>query len=103
AALEHPGTSSEFPLFSREERREKMSRLRRTISTRLVEAKNDTAMLTTFNEVDMTKVKDIRNKYKKAFQEKHGVKLGFMSFFTKACCYALQDFPAVHASIDKDE
>lgn len=103
AALEHPGTSSAFPLFSREERREKMSRLRRTISTRLVEAKNDTAMLTTFNEVDMTQVKEIRSKYKKAFQEKHEVKLGFMSFFTKACCYALQDFPAVNAYLDEDE
>lgn len=103
AALENPGTSSEHPLFSREERREKMSRLRKTISSRLVEAKNDTAMLTTFNEVDMSKVKEIRNKYKKAFMEKHDVKLGFMSFFTKACCYALQDFPAVNAYIDKDE
>ncbi len=103
AALEHPGTSSEKPLFSREERREKMSRLRKTISKRLVEAKNDTAMLTTFNEVDMSAVKAIRNKYKKDFQEKHGVKLGFMSFFTKACCYALQDFPAVNAYIEENE
>ncbi len=102
AALENPGTSSEHPLFSRE-RREKMSRLRKTISSRLVEAKNDTAMLTTFNEVDMSKVKEIRNKYKKAFMEKHDVKLGFMSFFTKACCYALQEFPAVNAYLDKDE
>jgi 2-oxoglutarate dehydrogenase E2 component (dihydrolipoamide succinyltransferase) len=89
-------------LFSREEKREKMSQLRKTISRRLVEAKNTTAMLTTFNEVDMSRVMDIRNKYKDKFKEIHGVGLGFMSFFAKACCIALQEWPAVNAYIDGD-
>jgi 2-oxoglutarate dehydrogenase E2 component (dihydrolipoamide succinyltransferase) len=89
--------------FSRSERKEKMSNLRKTISRRLVEAKNTTAMLTTFNEVDMKPVMDIRNKYKDLFKETHGVGLGFMSFFTKACCFALQEWPAVNAYIDGDE
>ncbi len=103
AALEHPGTNTAKPLFSREVRREKMSNLRKTISRRLVEAKNDTAMLTTFNEADMSRIKAIRKQYKEAFKEKHGVNLGFMSFFTKACCFALQDWPAVNAYIDGTE
>ena len=103
AALEHPGTATGQTLFSREVRREKMSNLRKTISRRLVEAKNNTAMLTTFNEVDMSAVKTIRSRYKDAFKKKHEVGLGFMSFFTKACCYALQDFPAVNAYIDGTE
>jgi len=77
-----------------------MSNLRKTISRRLVEAKNSTAMLTTFNEVDMGPIMDIRKKFKDKFKEQHGVNLGFMSFFTKACCYALQDFPAVNAYLD---
>src|SRR5699024_779096 len=102
-ALEHPGTATDQPLFSREERREKMSSLRKTISRRLVSAKNDTAMLTTFYEADMSRIKAIRNKYKKDFKEKHGVNLGFMSFFTKACCFALQDWPSVNAYIDGTE
>ncbi len=100
AALEHPGTNAAKPLFSREVRRQKMSNLRKTISRRLVEAKNDTAMLTTFNEADMSRIKEIRKKYKEPFKDKHGVGLGFMSFFTKACCFALQDWPAVNAYID---
>ena len=91
-----PGTSS----FSREDRPEKMSNLRKTISRRLVEAKNTTAMLTTFNEVDMGPVMEIRKKYKDKFKEQHGVGLGFMSFFTKACCFALQEFPTVNAYMD---
>lgn len=103
AALAHPGTSADQELFSREIRREKMSSLRKTISRRLVEAKNNTAMLTTFNEADMSAIKAIRNKYKKDFKEKHEVGLGFMSFFTKACCFALQDWPAVNAYIDGSE
>jgi 2-oxoglutarate dehydrogenase E2 component (dihydrolipoamide succinyltransferase) len=88
---------------SRGERREKMTSLRRTIAKRLVSVKNETAMLTTFNEVDMKPVMDLRSKYKDQFKEKYGVGLGFMSFFTKAVCVALKDFPAVNASIDKDE
>jgi len=86
--------------FSREIRREKMSGLRKTIANRLVTAKNTTAMLTTFNEVDMSAVMEIRKKYKDAFKEKHGVGLGFMSFFTKACTAALKQFPAVNGMID---
>lgn len=88
---------------SRNERREKMTSLRKTIARRLVSVKNETAMLTTFNEVDMKPVMDLRAKYKDQFKEKYGVGLGFMSFFTKAICVALKDFPAVNASIDKDE
>ncbi len=89
--------------FSREIRREKMSGLRKTIASRLVAAKNTTAMLTTFNEVDMSQVMEIRKKYKDSFKEKHGVGLGFMSFFTKAVCQALKQFPAVNGMIDGSE
>ena len=99
-ALINPGRIPGKPLFGRAERREKMSNLRKTISRRLVEAKNTTAMLTTFNEVDMSKIMEIRTKHKDKFKETHGVGLGFMSFFTKACCYALQKFPAVNAYLD---
>ena len=88
---------------TRGERREKMTSLRKTIAKRLVAVKNETAMLTTFNEVDMKPVMDLRTKYKEQFKEKYGVGLGFMSFFTKAVCAALKEFPAVNASIDKDE
>lgn len=102
AALENPGRPAGKPLFGREDRPEKMSNLRKTISRRLVEAKNTTAMLTTFNEVDMTNVMDIRKQYKDKFKEQHGVNLGFMSFFTKACTIALQEWPAVNAYIDGD-
>ncbi|HVS97125.1 MAG TPA: 2-oxoglutarate dehydrogenase complex dihydrolipoyllysine-residue succinyltransferase [Puia sp.] len=102
-ALANPGRSLGGALFSRKDRREKMSNLRKTVSRRLVEAKNTTAMLTTFNEVDMSAVMGLRAKYKDKFKEKHGVNLGFMSFFTKATCYALQEWPAVNAYIDGDE
>ncbi len=88
---------------SRNERREKLSSLRKTISRRLVSVKNETAMLTTFNEVNMKPIMDLRKKYKEPFKEKHGVGLGFMSFFTKACCQALQEWPAVNAGLDRDE
>jgi 2-oxoglutarate dehydrogenase E2 component (dihydrolipoamide succinyltransferase) len=88
---------------SRTERREKMTSLRKTIAKRLVTVKNETAMLTTFNEVDMKPVMELRSKYKDQFKEKYGVGLGFMSFFTKAVCVALKDFPAVNASLDKEE
>ncbi len=84
----------------RTDRPEKMSNLRKTISRRLVEAKNTTAMLTTFNEVDMGPVMDLRKKYKDSFKEKHGVNLGFMSFFTRAVCIALMEWPAVNAYMD---
>jgi 2-oxoglutarate dehydrogenase E2 component (dihydrolipoamide succinyltransferase) len=102
-ALSNPGRLPGKVLFGRELRREKMSNLRKTVSRRLVEAKNTTAMLTTFNEVDMSQVMALRAKYKDKFKEKHGVNLGFMSFFTKACCYALQEWPAVNAYIDGEE
>jgi 2-oxoglutarate dehydrogenase E2 component (dihydrolipoamide succinyltransferase) len=101
-ALNNPGRKPGLEAFSRNDRNEKMSNLRRTISRRLVEAKNSTAMLTTFNEVDMSKIMEIRTKYKDKFKEVHGVNLGFMSFFTKACTYALQEWPAVNAYIDGD-
>lgn len=101
-ALNNPGRKPGLEAFSRNDRTEKMSNLRRTISRRLVEAKNSTAMLTTFNEVDMSKIMEIRAKYKDKFKEVHGVNLGFMSFFTKACTYALQEWPAVNAYIDGD-
>jgi 2-oxoglutarate dehydrogenase E2 component (dihydrolipoamide succinyltransferase) len=102
-ALTNPGRPIGKTMFGREERREKMSNLRKTVSRRLVEAKNTTAMLTTFNEVDMSQVMALRSKYKDKFKEKHGVNLGFMSFFTKAVCFALQEWPAVNAYIDTDE
>ena len=99
-ALSNPGKKPGIELFGRTDRPEKMSNLRKTISRRLVEAKNSTAMLTTFNEVDMSAIMDIRAKYKDKFKEAHGVNLGFMSFFTKACSYALLEWPAVNAYID---
>ena len=102
-ALANPCRPLGATLFSRNDRREKMSNLRKTVSRRLVEAKNTTAMLTTFNEVDMSAVMGLRAKYKDKFKEKHGVGLGFMSFFTKATCYALQEWPAVNAYIDGEE
>lgn len=103
AALANPGKiTAGKELFSREERKDKMSALRKTISRRLVDAKNSTAMLTTFNEADMSRIMDIRNKYKEKFKETHGVGLGFMSFFAKACCIALQEWPSVNAYIDGD-
>jgi len=102
-ALSNPGRQPGKPLFGREIRREKMSNLRKTVSRRLVEAKNTTAMLTTFNEVDMSQIMALRTKFKDKFKEKHGVNLGFMSFFTKAVCYALQEWPAVNAYIDGEE
>jgi len=82
------------------EERVKMTRLRQTIARRLKDSQNTAAMLTTFNEVDMTAVMELRNEYKELFLKKHGVKLGFMSFFTKACCHALNEVPEVNAEID---
>jgi len=88
---------------SRNERSEKMSSLRKTVSRRLVAVKNETAMLTTFNEVDMKPIMDLRNQFKNQFKESHGVNLGFMSFFTKAVCVALKQYPAVNAYINGEE
>jgi len=99
-ALNNPGRKPGVPLFGREERAQKMTNLRKTVSRRLVEAKNTTAMLTTFNEVDMSAIMEIRAKNKEKFKETHGVNLGFMSFFTKASCFALQEWPAVNAMVD---
>jgi 2-oxoglutarate dehydrogenase E2 component (dihydrolipoamide succinyltransferase) len=88
---------------SRNQNRTKLTPLRKTIARRLVAVKNETAMLTTFNEVDMKPIMDLRAKYKDAFKGKFDVNLGFMSFFTKACTIALQEFPSVNAYIDGDE
>jgi 2-oxoglutarate dehydrogenase E2 component (dihydrolipoamide succinyltransferase) len=101
-----PSSSSPSPKSSpgsRTARPEKMTRLRKTIASKLVEAKNTTAMLTTFNEVDMYELMNLRKKYKEAFTKKHGVGLGFMSLFTKAVTVALKDWPAVNAQINGDE
>lgn len=105
AALSAPGKKAfaGTELNSRNVRVEKMSNLRKTISRRLVEAKNTTAMLTTFNEVDMTAIMEIRARYKDKFKEIHGVGLGFMSFFAKACAVALGEWPSVNAYIDGDQ
>jgi len=84
-------------------KKEPMSTLRKTIAQRLVSAKNDTAMLTTFNDVDMTGVITTRNKYKELFEKKHDVRLGFMSFFTRACCIAMEDFPILNARLEDDQ
>jgi len=97
-----PQPAAPAPAGARNQRTERMTSLRRTIARRLVSVKNETAMLTTFNEVDMKPVMDLRNKYKDKFKEKHGVGLGFMSFFAKAVCAALKEFPAVNAQIDGD-
>ncbi len=96
-----PAASNEA--FSRGESRKKMSRMRRTIAARLVKAKNETAMLTTFNEVDLSKVMKLRKDVQEKFVEKFGVKLGFMSLFAKACAKALMEMPAVNAQIDGNE
>ncbi len=101
-ALQTPGRKGGEEAFSRADRPEKMSNLRKTVSRRLVEAKNTTAMLTTFNEVDMSRIMAIRTQYKDKFKESHGVGLGFMSFFAKAVCIGLSEWRAVNAYIDGD-
>ena len=104
AKAEAPKAAAPAPVAgSRNERAEKMSPLRKTVAKRLVAVKNETAMLTTFNEVNMKPIMDLRAKYKDQFKEKHGVGLGFMSFFTKAVCEAAKDFPAVNARIEGDQ
>ena len=98
------GETSVTPVaFSRNERREKMSRMRRTIAKRLVSAKNSTAMLTTFNEIDMTEVIALRKRYQERFVEKYGIKLGYMSLFAKACTKMLLEMPKVNTFIDRNE
>ncbi|HCA83146.1 MAG TPA: dihydrolipoyllysine-residue succinyltransferase [Flavobacteriales bacterium] len=99
------GFSYDKPAFggTREQERKKMTTLRKKIAERLVSVKNETAMLTTFNEVDMKPIMDLRKKYKDKFEKTHGIGVGFMSFFTKACTVALQQFPAVNAYIDGEE
>ena len=101
-AQKEPEAQAQVPSggASREVRVEKMSRLRKTIAKRLTEAKNSTAMLTTFNEVDMHNVMELRKRYKDQFKDKHEIGLGFMSFFTKACTLALKEVPGVNAQID---
>ena len=105
AALANPGKKAfdGQELFTRNVRNQKMTSLRKTISRRLVESKNTTAMLTTFNEVDMTRIMEIRKAFKDKFKETHGVGLGFMSFFGKACAIALAEWPAVNANLDGEE
>ncbi|MEX0914816.1 MAG: 2-oxoglutarate dehydrogenase complex dihydrolipoyllysine-residue succinyltransferase [Wenzhouxiangellaceae bacterium] len=100
--LRHIGTSGETG-GARPEERVKMSRLRQRVSERMKEAQNTAAILTSFNEVDLHEVMQIRSRYKDAFQKRHGVKLGLMSFFVKACCEALDKHPVVNASVDGDE
>ena len=99
----HAVPSMGTPTGNRPVTRKKMSLLRRKVAERLVVAKNETAMLTTFNEADMSAIFDLRNQYKESFQEKHGVSLGFMSFFTKAVVRSLQQFPDVNSMIDGNE
>ena len=102
AEVKAPATSGSKS-FSRNKREEKMSRMRRTIATRLVSAKNDTAMLTTFNEIDMSALMDLRKKYQDDFVKKYNVKLGFMSLFAKACAKVLLEMPEVNAQLTEDE
>ncbi|MBI1291059.1 2-oxoglutarate dehydrogenase complex dihydrolipoyllysine-residue succinyltransferase [bacterium] len=103
-AVAAPAPAAKAPVAgSREITREKMSTLRKRIATRLVEAQHTAAILTTFNEVDMSAVMDLRTKFKEGFQKKHGVGLGFMSFFVKACIEALKTYPRVNAYIENDE
>ncbi|MCV2888056.1 2-oxoglutarate dehydrogenase complex dihydrolipoyllysine-residue succinyltransferase [Ruegeria aquimaris] len=98
-----PATAPRAPTLAEDAAREervRMTRLRQTIAKRLKDAQNTAAILTTYNEVDMTEVMELRNTYKDAFEKKHGVRMGFMSFFTKACCHALKEVPEVNAEID---
>jgi 2-oxoglutarate dehydrogenase E2 component (dihydrolipoamide succinyltransferase) len=100
AASATGSTTATLPTGTRVEERVPMTRLRTTIANRLVQVQQETAMLTTFNEVNMEPVMNLRKEYKESFEKRHGVKLGFMSFFTKACVEALRRFPNVNASID---
>ena len=99
----HVSSKSSNQKTNGREERIKMSRLRQTIAKRLKDSQNTAAMLTTYNEVDMTAIINLRQEYKELFEKKHGVRLGFMSFFTKACCQGLKEIPEVNAEIDGDE
>ena len=103
AKVEKAPAATPAVAFSRNTSTKKMSRMRRTIAKRLVEVKNNTAMLTTFNEVDLTEVMALRKKYQEQFVEKYGIKLGFMSLFTKACAKVLMEMPDANAKIDGDQ
>ena len=103
AAIAPAAPAPVAPSAGRKEERVRMTRLRQTVASRLKEAQNTAAILTTFNDVDMTAVMEARSKYKDLFEKKHGVRLGFMGFFVKAACMALKDVPAVNASIEGDE
>ncbi|MFC4595114.1 2-oxoglutarate dehydrogenase complex dihydrolipoyllysine-residue succinyltransferase [Sphingobium tyrosinilyticum] len=105
ASVSAPAPAAEAPAAgpSRKQERVKMTRLRQTVAKRLKEAQNNAALLTTYNDVDMTNVIEARAKYKDLFEKKHGVRLGFMGFFTKAVCMALRDIPGVNAQIEGDE
>ncbi|WP_087016431.1 2-oxoglutarate dehydrogenase complex dihydrolipoyllysine-residue succinyltransferase [Thaumasiovibrio subtropicus] len=98
-----PVVEADAPLAHRSEKRVPMTRLRKRVAERLLEAKNSTAMLTTFNEVNMKPIMDLRKQYKDIFEERHGIRLGFMSFYVKAVVEALKRFPEVNASIDGDD
>ncbi|GAA0288452.1 2-oxoglutarate dehydrogenase complex dihydrolipoyllysine-residue succinyltransferase [Psychrosphaera haliotis] len=98
-----PQAAVQAPTGDRTQKRVPMTRLRKTIANRLLEAKNSTAMLTTFNEINMKPIMDLRKQYKDVFEERHGARLGFMSFYVKAVVEALKRFPAVNASIDGDD
>jgi len=102
-AAQASSTASTYVAGERAERREKMSRMRRTIANRLVSAKNQTAMLTTFNEVDLSALMAFREKYQEQFVAKHGIKLGFMSLFAKACAQVLMEMPDVNAKIEEND
>ncbi len=102
-AVTSPSFSLKKEKISRDTSRQKMSPLRQKLSERLVAVKNETAMLTTFNEVNMSAIMELRKRFKDEFQKKHGISLGFMSFFTKACAIALEAFPQVNATIEGDE
>ena len=97
------GSQDELPTGNRTEKRVPMTRLRKTIANRLLEAKNSTAMLTTFNEVNMKPIMDLRKQYQESFEKRHGIRLGFMSFYVKAVTEALKRFPEVNASLDGDD
>ncbi|EKB7278797.1 2-oxoglutarate dehydrogenase complex dihydrolipoyllysine-residue succinyltransferase [Vibrio parahaemolyticus] len=103
AAPKADAPAVEAPSIARSEKRVPMTRLRKTVANRLLEAKNSTAMLTTFNEVNMKPIMDLRKQYKDQFEERHGIRLGFMSFYVKAVTEALKRYPEVNASIDGDD
>ncbi|EJG1582150.1 TPA: 2-oxoglutarate dehydrogenase complex dihydrolipoyllysine-residue succinyltransferase [Vibrio parahaemolyticus] len=103
AAPKADAPTVEAPATARSEKRVPMTRLRKTVANRLLEAKNSTAMLTTFNEVNMKPIMDLRKQYKDQFEERHGIRLGFMSFYVKAVTEALKRYPEVNASIDGDD